>query len=186
MSNTTVPIAPIAKGSMTRLWTGLGILGLAAAGLAWWGTVDSVGRKCSAAAMTGKGKVETLASGVMIETLVNGKGPFPKESDVSLINYVGKLMDGTQFDAGQKTPMPLAGVIKGFSEGLLKMQKGGSYHICIPSRLAYGPASPSPKIPANSALLFDIDMLDFVDQQIFQAMQQQQQGAAAGGPPPGN
>ncbi len=190
MSNSSVPIQPIESGSMVRLWLGLGILALSASAFAFWGTNAPVASGCSKSNLTGKGKFEALPSGVLIETLVAGKGASPKETDIALLNYKGKLKNGKEFDSGQQAPFPVTGTIKGFSLALMKMQKGGSYEVCIPAGLAYGAKSPDEtKIPNNAALIFDIDLLDYQDRATIEAMQRQmqaqQQGGGAGGPPGG-
>jgi FKBP-type peptidyl-prolyl cis-trans isomerase FkpA len=186
VSNSAVPIHPIKKGSLVRLWVGLGVLVLGSGAFAYWGTMGPVASGCSKSNLSGKGKIEALPSGVLIQTLVAGKGASPKETDITLLNYKGKLKDGKQFDSGQQTPFPVTGTIKGFSLALMKMAKGGSYEVCIPSSLAYGPKSPDEtKIPNNAALIFDIDLLDYQDRAVIEQMQQQmqaQQGGAPGGP----
>jgi FKBP-type peptidyl-prolyl cis-trans isomerase FkpA len=174
---------------MFRLWAGLSVLALGSGAFAFWGTMGPVASGCSKSNLSGKGKIETLPSGVLIETLVVGKGPSPKETDIALLNYKGRLKNGKEFDAGQQAPFPVTGTIKGFSLALMKMAKGGSYDICIPASLAYGAKSPDEtKIPNNAALIFDIDMLDFQDRAVIEQMQQQmqaQQGGVPGGPPGG-
>jgi FKBP-type peptidyl-prolyl cis-trans isomerase FkpA len=189
MSISAVPIHPIKKGSMVRLWAALGVLALGSGAFAYWGTIGPVASGCSKSNLSGKGKVEILPSGVLIETLVAGKGASPKETDIALLNYKGKLKNGKEFDAGQQAPFPVTGTIKGFSLALMKMAKGGSYEVCIPASLAYGAKSPDEtKIPNNAALIFDIDMLDFQDRAVIEQMQQQmqaQQGGLPGGPSAG-
>ena len=65
------------------------------------------------------------------------------------------------------------------------MQKGGSYKLCIPAALGYGDKATGP-IPANSPLIFTVDLLDFKSMAEIQAMQSQmQQQGGAGAPPHG-
>ncbi|MGJ3626108.1 FKBP-type peptidyl-prolyl cis-trans isomerase [Sphingomonas sp. MMS24-JH45] len=113
----------------------------------------------------------------------------PTDADVALVNYAGKLADGTVFDKSQQpTPLPVAGMIKGFSEGLKLMPKGD--RSSIKPELGYGPAANGP-IPANSTLTFDVELVDFIPEQTLRALQQQQQmmmpqgGGAPGGAVPG-
>ena len=89
--------------------------------------------------------------------------------------------------ANEQTPMPVGGVVPGFSEALQLMQKGGEYRIWIPSELAYGEASPSPNLPPNSLLIFDVTLMDFISQAQMEELRQQvqQQGGMPGGMPPG-
>ena len=182
MSNTAVPIAPIAKGSMLKLWGGVAVVLAVAGGLAWTGTAKAVGQSCSASEMlpaTGGVKpFEVTDSGLHFQVRKAGSGANPSDADVALINYKGTLQDGTEFDANQQTPLEVAKVVPGFSEALKKMQRGGSYRMCIPSALGYGAQAAGP-IPANSVLVFDVDLLDFkstAEIQMMQQMMQQQQG----------
>jgi hypothetical protein len=182
VSSSAVPIQPIAKGSMLKLWGGIAILAIAAGALAWAGTAKSVDGSCLGVSLDGPGKVETTSSGLKFKTVKAGNGGSPTDADVALINYKGTLKDGTQFDAGQSAAFPVTGVVPGFTEALKRMQRGGSYKFCIPSQMAYGDrAMGDGMIPANSPLVFDAELLDFRSQQEIQMMQQmmqQQQGAA--------
>jgi FKBP-type peptidyl-prolyl cis-trans isomerase FkpA len=196
MSVTTVPIQPIEKGSLIKLWGGVGLAALVALGLAWYGTAGAAGGSCGSKAFLEEGKgvgaPVLTSSGLRIQTVKMGAGDKPTDSDVALLNYRGTLAStGVEFDANQSTPFPVQGTIPGFSEGMKLMQPGGSYRLCIPSKLAYGPkATPDGKIPANSTLLFEVDLLAKMDMAEFQAKmqamqaQQQKQGGA-GAPPPG-
>lgn len=185
MSNTAVPIRPIAKGSLAKLWGGVALVAVIAGGLAWAGTAKAVGQSCSPSLMLpaegGVSAIETTETGLMFQTKKAGQGESPTDQDIALINYKGTLANGTEFDANQNVPMPVAGSISGFSEALKMMQRGGSYRLCIPSALGYGAQEVGP-IPANSVLVFDVDLQDFRSQaevQMMQQMMQQQQGGAA-------
>jgi FKBP-type peptidyl-prolyl cis-trans isomerase len=68
--------------------------------------------------------------------------------------------DGSEFDSGKDAQFPVGGVIPGFAQGLQLMQPGGSYRLCIPSKLGYGEAGTGP-IPANADLVFEVDLLSF-------------------------
>ena len=191
MSVTRVPIQPIKKGSLTKLWIALALVVAAAFALAWYGTADAVANGASneqfLAANATENGVETTKSGLQIKTIKPGEGDSPTATDTALVKYEGRLRDGTVFDANEQTPMPVGGVVPGFSEALQLMQKGGEYRIWLPSDLAYGEASPGPEIPANSVLIFDVTLLDFISQEQMQQLQQQmqQQGGIPGGPPAG-
>lgn len=178
MSATTVPIPPVEKGSLLKLWAGVGAAIIVAAGGAWFGTAKAVegacGPKAFAATSTGALAPDTTTSGLKIQTIKPGTGPSPTDSDVVLVNYKGALTDGKEFDSGQRVPFPVQGLVPGFSEALKLMQRGGSYKICIPPALGYG-AQANERIPANSTLLFDIDLIDFRSMAEIQAMQQQMQ-----------
>ena len=90
----------------------------------------------------------------------------PKIDDVVRVHYHGTLTDGTVFDSsverGQPAEFPVGGVIQGWVEALQLMHVGDKWKLTIPADLAYGARSPSPKIPANSALVFEVELLDIV------------------------
>lgn len=196
MSVTRVPIPPLAKGSLTKLWLGVAAAVAIAGGTAWAG-LQSVPESAAGflASNADEPGVVTTESGLQIKELVKGTGPSPTDADVTLINYQGTLMDGTPFDANQRVPMPVAGSIPGFSEALKRMQRGGKYRLWIPPELGYGaeektnPQTGQVVIPANSLLVFDVDLVEFIPEVQLRAMQQQLQGQGGpggpGGPPPG-
>jgi FKBP-type peptidyl-prolyl cis-trans isomerase FkpA len=175
MSVTAVPIRPIKKGSVVKLWAGLGALSLIAAGVAWAGTHnDGI----------------TTASGLEYRVVKEGTGPTPTIEDGVLIEYEGHLADGTLFDKtspGQPAPLLVGGSIPGFTEGLQLMKAGGSYHLHIPADLAYGArGTPGGPIPPNAPLDFDVKLLRIIPGAAIQMQQQmlQQQGAPSSAAPP--
>jgi FKBP-type peptidyl-prolyl cis-trans isomerase FkpA len=141
-----------------------------ATGTLW--ALDSSPRRAIAKLTAGKVKVETIKP---------GSGARPTLTDMVLINYKGMLPDGKVFDQNQNVPMPLDGVIPGFTQALTEMQRGGSYKVFIPAELAYGEKGAGP-IPPNTDLTFEIDLIDFrsrqeveAEMQKMQQLQQQQQ-----------
>jgi hypothetical protein len=130
-----------------------------------------------------KDVVET-ASGLQYKILEKGEGTAkPTDADVTLVTYEGKLTDGTTFDKSeQPTPMPVAGVVPGFAEALKLMPKGAKYRFWIKPSLGYGDKTTGP-IPANSVLVFDVHLLDFVPEAVLRQMQMQQQAGGAPSPP---
>ena len=159
MSVTAVPLHPIRKGSVMKLWVGLGILAASAAGLAWVGTDGQ--------------QVTRTASGLELKVLEDGTGAQPSTTDIVLVHYTGRLEDGTVFDSSegkQPVPFPVTGVIPGFTEGLQMMKKGGKYRLRIPPQLAYGPQGAGGVIPPNATLEFDIQLLDIAPQSALQGM----------------
>ena len=159
MSVTAVPLRPIKKGSLTKLWVGLGALSLAAGGLAWAGTSGQ--------------QMTTTQSGLQLQVLEEGTGPQPTTSDIVLVHYTGKLEDGTVFDTTegkQPVPFPVTGVIPGFTEGLQLMKKGGTYRLKIPSELAYGAKGAGGVIPPNANLDFEIELIDIAPASALQGM----------------
>lgn len=111
--------------------------------------------------------VTTTASGLQYEVLKKADGPQPKATDVVTVHYEGKLTDGSVFDSsverGSPIDLPVNGVIPGWVEGLQLMHVGEKYKLYIPSELAYGEQSPSPAIPANSVLVFELELLSIKD-----------------------
>ena len=157
---TRVPLQPIEKGSLLKFWLGV-VVGAALAGAVAWFT--------------------SLPDTVSVDVVTAGEGDFPQETDAVFVEYVGKLADGTVFDQSPDQPpapeeiahlipqgayMQLDGVVPGFREGVLQMQKGGSYVIEIPSDMAYG-ANPPPgsPIPANADLTFEITLHEIMTQE---------------------
>ena len=130
------------------------------------------------------GVVET-ASGLQYKVLTPGQDEAkPTDQDVALVNYEGRLVDGTSFDKStQPTPMPITGVVPGFAEGLKLMPRGAKYRFWIKPELAYGSEAQGP-IPANSVLVFDVEMLDFLPETVVRQMMEQQQAQAAAGTAP--
>ncbi len=112
--------------------------------------------------------VQTTESGLQYEVVKKAEGAQPKVSDVVSVHYQGTLVDGSVFDSsierGEPVEFPVGGVIPGWVEGLQLMKVGEKYKFYIPSELAYGAQSPTPAIPANSTLVFEVELLDIVGQ----------------------
>lgn len=101
-----------------------------------------------------------LPSGLGYSVLKAATGAKPAATDYVLISYIGYLATtGAAFDQNQSTPMTVDGVIPGFGEGLRQMSPGSIFRICVPAALGYGAAANGP-IPANSDLVFQIELLD--------------------------
>jgi FKBP-type peptidyl-prolyl cis-trans isomerase FklB len=94
--------------------------------------------------------------------ITNGSGPVPASSDKVSVNYVGTLINGTEFDSsykrGQPASFPVTGVIKGWTEALEHMPVGSKWKLFIPSDLAYGEQG-NRGIPPNSTLIFEVELL---------------------------
>ena len=181
---TRVPIKPVAKGSLTKLWIGVILAVLVGAGLAW----------------------AAVPRGLSIDVLQAGTGPTAQPGEVVFVKYKGMLAaDGTVFEDAQDSPFPIKGLfpegtpflledgatIPGFYQALQQAQKGGKYRVFIPADLAYG-ATPQPgsPIPPNADLEFEIEVVGIMSRaaverniQIMQQTMQQQMGEmGAGGP----
>ncbi|KQN80258.1 hypothetical protein ASE90_15175 [Sphingomonas sp. Leaf67] len=110
------------------------------------------------------------ASGLGYTVLRPGTGTRPTATDIALVNYIGYLAaSGTMFDQGMQSPLPIDQVIPGFSEALQTMTKGSVVRFCIPAALGYGPREAG-SIPANSDLVFQVELLDFKTAAEVQAM----------------
>jgi len=183
---TRVPLQPLAKGSLAKVWLGVVAAVALAAGIAW----------------------AAMPPGVSVDTTTAGTGPHPGAEDVVFVKYTGKLEDGITFDESPAQIWPIPGimpdgvpmalpdgVIPGMAEALLQTQKGGKYTIEIPAKLGYG-ATPPPgaPIPPNADLTFEIEVVDFMprpqaEQRYMQMMQMAQaaqgEAGAPGAPPAG-
>lgn len=103
--------------------------------------------------------VVTTASGLKYRDLVVGTGARPSSSSARVtVNYVGRLLDGTQFDGRDNQQFALNSVIAGWTEGLGSMQVGGRRQLIIPANLGYG-SSGTGSIPPDSTLVFDVELL---------------------------
>jgi len=142
---------PGTRGRGIKLALALLVVVGAGVGLAWAGTAPLKG--------------ETTSTGVRIRTIEAGSGAFIQAVDGVLVEYEGRLADGTVFDDsarhGGPQPMIAGQVIPGFAEALSKMQKGGRYKIHIPGSQAYG-ANPPPGSPfgPNADLDFDVHIVE--------------------------
>lgn len=190
MSITAVPLRPVKKSALWTLWIGLALL----VGIA-------IGFALASTDYTWPWEPQ-----VEVATLKAGSGPSPTADDIVLVNYKGMLGDGTEFDSGKQAPFDLQQMIPGFAQGATQMQAGGKYRIEIPAELGYGadekknPQTGEVVIPANSDLVFEVELIEFKTRaeiealqrqmQMMQQQMQQQGGApaepgAAGPPQPG-
>lgn len=105
----------------------------------------------------------TTGSGLMILVEKEGDGPQPQPTDTVRVHYRGTFLDGNEFDSSYKNnqpyELPLNQFVRGFSEGVGMMKKGGKARLIIPSNLAYGERG-RPGIPPNSTLCFEVELLD--------------------------
>jgi FKBP-type peptidyl-prolyl cis-trans isomerase len=112
-----------------------------------------------------KEDVKVLPSGLQYKVITEGTGNTPTADDKVKTHYRGTLIDGTEFDSSYKrnkpAEFPVKGVIKGWTEALQLMKEGGKWELYIPADLAYGQRG-RPSIPANSTLIFEIELLEIV------------------------
>ena len=101
-----------------------------------------------------------------VKDVVVGKGTEAKAGDNVKVHYVGTLPDGKEFDSSKKHGQPFdfelgAGrVIKGWDQGVAGMKVGGKRKLTVPPSLGYGARGFPPVIPANSTLLFEVELLE--------------------------
>jgi FKBP-type peptidyl-prolyl cis-trans isomerase len=110
------------------------------------------------------GEMKTTASGLKYQVLKQGTGTVsPKATDSVKVHYHGTLLNGTVFDSSvqrnEPISFPLNRVIAGWTEGLQLMKVGDKFKFEIPANLAYGENSPTPTIPPNSTLVFEVELL---------------------------
>ena len=163
---TAVPLQPLKRGSLLKLWLGIALLVVAGLLLAW----------------AGAGRIVATS----VRTIEAGKGPLIGPNDGVIIEYTGRLPNGKIFDSTEgKGPAPIlvGQTIPGFAQGLQRMQSGGRYQIHIPAKLAYGPMPANSPIPSNSALDFDVHVVQVVPNAA--QMVAAQQAGGQGGMPPG-
>lgn len=105
-------------------------------------------------------------SGLQYEILKNAEGSKPKATDTVKVNYLGTLLDGTEFDSSyarnKPATFPLNRVIKGWTEGVQLMNSGAKYKFYVPSDLAYGARSTG-KISSHSTLIFEVELLEIIE-----------------------
>ena len=146
--------------------------------------------------------VKKTDDGLYYEIITPGGDAKPKSTDIVTVKYTGTLLDGTVFDktddkdpAGPTRDLPLDGVIKGWTEGLQLIGKGGKIKLYIPAKLAYGD-DPDVPLPPGAALTFVTEIVDFkaapppdanagnnggLSPELLKQLQNMQQGAAPAG-----
>jgi len=126
-----------------------------------WGANRDAGKKFLAENAKKEGVV-TLPSGLQYKVLVKGEGDVPQVSEKVFVNYEGRLVDGTVFDASAKhgdkpSEFRPNQVIKGWTEALTMMPVGSKWQLYIPYELAYGEKEAG-NIKPFSALIFDVEL----------------------------
>ncbi|MDB5194165.1 MAG: FKBP-type peptidyl-prolyl cis-trans isomerase [Parcubacteria group bacterium] len=139
---------------------GIAVIGFLLFGSSFWGLFTS-SDSITATTTT----MNIPASGVHTEDIVIGTGATAVPGDTVTVNYVGTLTDGKVFDSSYDRKQPLsfvlgAGqVIRGWDEGFKGMRVGGKRRLIIAPDYGYGNQNIGP-IPANSTLVFDVELLD--------------------------
>jgi FKBP-type peptidyl-prolyl cis-trans isomerase FkpA len=180
MSVTAVPLRPIARGSLVKLWMGLALLVAIAAAIVWAGTASF--------------RPVRTPSGAVVQTVKSGSGPTITMQDVVGFHYKVRakshdapvIQDSRQ--AGQPFVAPPQMVYPGLAEALQHMRQGGSYIVTLPPGTHIQTADPRAPFTPQDTLFFDIDVLQvergqadrFIQMQQMQQMQQQSESGGAG------
>ncbi len=110
-----------------------------------------------------KDGVKTLPSGLQYKVMKEGEGGSPKPADTVTVHYRGTLIDGTEFDSSyarnQPASFPVGRVIPGWTEALQLMNPGSRWQLFLPAKLAYGDRGAGSRIPPNSVLIFEVELL---------------------------
>lgn len=118
------------------------------------------------ASIEAKSGVQKTESGLLYEVVEAGDSGIKatNDADTVVVNYVGKLPNGEEFDSSyernQPATFPLNGVIKGWAEGIKLVGKGGKINLWIPADLAYGERGAGRNIGPNQAIMFEVELLD--------------------------
>lgn len=108
--------------------------------------------------------VTELPDGLQYIVMKEGTGAIPAPTDTVIVHYHGTLIDGTVFDSsidrGEPATFAVTGqVIKGWEEALQLMKVGSKWKVFIPASLAWGDRAAGPKIPANSTVIFEMELI---------------------------
>jgi FKBP-type peptidyl-prolyl cis-trans isomerase len=110
--------------------------------------------------------VKVLPSGLQYKVIKEGTGRTPNATDTVKAHYRGTLLDGTEFDSSYKrnepTEFAVNRLIPGWTEALKLMKEGSKWELFIPAKLAYGQRGMPPRIPPNSALIFEMELIEVV------------------------
>jgi hypothetical protein len=180
---TAVPLRPLAKGSVLKLWIMLALMVLAAAGLAWWST---------------RGVQRTaMPSGVTYQIIRAGDGDLISSADVVTVNFVGRRQNGELFaDTRRERPLQATtdNFLPGLGDGLKLMRKGSVYRFWVPPSVWRAQAGPRAPFDADETLTFDVQVVEVQQgaaalqrmQQMQELQRQLQSGNSAEPAPEGN
>jgi len=120
----------------------------------------------SLAASAAEPKAQTTPSGLVYQSVKEGKGAHPGPTSVVRVNYRGTFQNGKEFDSSYKTgspiEFPLNGVIPCWTEGVQKMKEGGKAKLVCPPQIAYGKRGAGGVIPPDTTLNFEVELLKII------------------------
>lgn len=119
--------------------------------------------KAAATPPADPGTTVTTSSGLVFKMIKQGNGPSPAATDTVKVHYRGTFTDGKEFDSsysrGAPAEFPLNRVIKCWTEGVQRLQVGGSAKLTCPPSIAYGERGAGGVIPPNATLYFEVELL---------------------------
>ena len=108
-----------------------------------------------------------MSNGLVIKDLIEGEGKQAQDFNKVVVNYTGKLEDGSIFDSSLNPgrepfsfTLGVGSVIKGWDIGVKGMKVGGKRQLTIPSELAYGDKGAGNVIPPGATLIFEVELLE--------------------------
>ncbi len=109
-----------------------------------------------------KDGIQATESGLQYKVIKSGTGAKPTADSTVVVHYEGKLISGKVFDSsigGEPISFPVTGVIRGWTEALMRMKVGDKWRLFIPPELAYGQQGSPPAIGPNELLIFEVELL---------------------------
>ena len=114
-----------------------------------------------------KGSFSNMNNGLVIKDLIEGEGKQAQDFNKVVVNYTGKLEDGSIFDSSLNPgrepfsfTLGVGSVIKGWDIGVKGMKVGGKRQLTIPSELGYGDKGAGNVIPPGATLIFEVELLE--------------------------
>ena len=114
-----------------------------------------------------KRSFSNMSNGLVIKDLIEGEGKQAQDFNKVVVNYTGKLEDGSIFDSSLNPgrepfsfTLGVGSVIKGWDIGVKGMKVGGKRQLTIPSELGYGDKGAGNVIPPGATLIFDVELLE--------------------------
>jgi FKBP-type peptidyl-prolyl cis-trans isomerase FklB len=107
--------------------------------------------------------VVTLPDGLQYKVITEGNGAMPGDGDIVSVNFRGTFVDGTEWDSTARTGKPIqltvGQVFLGWSEALKLMKTGSKWQFFVPTGLAFGEKGMGSRIPPNSTLIIEVELL---------------------------